>query len=49
MDIIAEWSCPFRPEYNDAGRSARVEYSLNSDGTYTYLAFDLADSGGNML
>jgi len=25
-----------------------VEYSLNSDGTYTYLAFDFAGSGGSV-
>ena len=29
--------------YNDEGRSARVVYSLNADGAYTYLAVDRAD------
>jgi len=33
------------PDYNDEGRSARVVYSLNADGTYTYLAFDRIEGG----
>ena len=33
------------PDYNDEGRSARVVYSLNADGTYTYLAFDKIEGG----
>jgi hypothetical protein len=33
------------PEYNDEGRSARLVYSLNADGTYTYLAFDRIEGG----
>jgi hypothetical protein len=41
-DIVGTW---INPEYNDEGRSARVVYSLNSDGTYTYLAFDTIEGG----
>lgn len=33
------------PDYNDEGRSARVVYTLNADGTYTYLAFDMVEGG----
>jgi hypothetical protein len=33
------------PDYNDEGRSARVVYTLNADGTYTYLAFDRIEGG----
>jgi hypothetical protein len=33
------------PDYNDEGRSARVVYSLNADGTYTYLAFERIEGG----
>jgi len=33
------------PDYNDEGRSARVVYTLNADGTYTYLAFDRVEGG----
>jgi hypothetical protein len=33
------------PDYNDQGRSARVVYSLNADGTYSYLAFDTIEGG----
>jgi hypothetical protein len=33
------------PEYNDEGRSARLVYSLNADGTYTYLAYDRIEGG----
>lgn len=33
------------PDYNDEGRSARVVYTLNADGTYTYLAFDTIEGG----
>lgn len=42
-NIVGAW---VNPEYNDEGRSARVVYSLNSDGTYTYLAFDRVDGSG---
>jgi hypothetical protein len=41
-DIVGTW---INPEYNDEGRSARVVYSLNADGTYTYLAFDTIEGG----
>ena len=41
-DIVGTW---INPEYNDEGRSARVVYSLNPDGTYTYLAFDTIEGG----
>lgn len=33
------------PDYDDEGRSARVVYTLNADGTYTYLAFDRIEGG----
>jgi len=33
------------PEYNDEGRSARVVYTPNTDGSYTYLAFDRIEGG----
>ena len=33
------------PDYNDEGRAARVVYTLNADGTYTYLAFDRIEGG----
>ena len=41
-DIVGTW---INPDYNDEGRSARVVYSLNADGTYTYLAFDTIEGG----
>ena len=41
-DIAGTW---INPEYNDEGRSARVVYTLNADGTYTYLAFDRIEGG----
>jgi hypothetical protein len=41
-NIVGTW---INPEYNDEGRSARVVYSLNADGTYTYLAFDRIEGG----
>ncbi len=44
-NIVGAW---VNPEYNDEGRSARVVYSLNSDGTYTYLAFDRVDGSGDV-
>lgn len=44
-NIVGAW---VNPEYNDGGRSARVVYSLNSDGTYTYLAFDRVDGSGDV-
>ena len=43
-NIVGAW---VNPEY-DEGRSARVVYSLNSDGTYTYLAFDRVDGSGDV-
>jgi hypothetical protein len=33
------------PDYNSEGRAARVVYSPNEDGTYTYVAFDRLDGG----
>ncbi len=42
-NIVGAW---VNPEYNDEGRSARVVYSFNADGTYTYLAFDRVDGSG---
>ena len=44
-NIVGTWA---NPEYNDEGRSARVVYSLNADGTYTYLAFDRVDGSGTV-
>ncbi len=44
-NIVGTW---INPEYNSEGRSARLVYSLNEDGTYTYLAFDTADGGGEV-
>jgi hypothetical protein len=41
-EIAGTW---VNPEYNDEGRSARVVYSPNDDGTYTYLAFDRVEGG----
>jgi len=41
-NIAGTW---INPEYNDEGRSARVVYTLNADGTYTYLAFDRVEGG----
>ena len=41
-EITGTW---INPEYNDKGRSARLVYSLNADGTYTYLAFDSIEGG----
>jgi hypothetical protein len=41
-EIAGSW---VNPEYNDEGRSARLVYSLNADGTYTYLAFDRIEGG----
>jgi len=40
--IVGAWE---NPDYNDEGRSARVVFSLNEDGTFTYLAFDRLDGG----
>ena len=40
--IAGTW---INPDYNDEGRSARVVYTLNADGTYTYLAFDRVEGG----
>jgi hypothetical protein len=40
--IAGTW---INPDYNDEGRSARVVYTLNGDGTYTYLAFDQVEGG----
>jgi len=40
--IAGTW---INPEYNDEGRSARLVYSLNADGTYTYLSFDRIEGG----
>jgi len=40
--IAGTW---INPEYNDEGRSARLVYSLNADGTYAYLAFDRVEGG----
>ena len=44
-NIAGAW---INAEYNDEGRSARVVYSLTSEGNYTYLAFDTADGGGEV-
>jgi hypothetical protein len=33
------------PDYNDEGRSARLVYTLNADGTYAYLAFARIEGG----
>ena len=44
-NIVGAW---VNPEYNDEGRSARVVYSLNADGTYTSLAFDRVDGSGTV-
>jgi hypothetical protein len=41
-NIVGTW---VNAEYNDEGRSARLVYSLNADGTYTYMAFDRVDGG----
>lgn len=41
-NIVGTW---VNPDYNDEGRSARLVYSLNEDGTYTYMAFDRIDGG----
>jgi hypothetical protein len=40
--IAGTW---INPDYDDEGRSARVVYTLNADGTYTYLAFDRVEGG----
>jgi hypothetical protein len=40
--IVGAWE---NPDYNSEGRSARVVFSLNGDGTFTYLAFDRLDGG----
>lgn len=41
--VVGVWE---NREYNTEGRSARVVFSLNSDGTLTYLAFDRLDGSG---
>jgi hypothetical protein len=41
--IVGAWE---NPDYDDEGRAARVVYSLNADGTFTYLAFDRLDGSG---
>jgi hypothetical protein len=40
--IAGTW---INPEYNDEGRSARLVYTLNADGSYAYLAFDKIEGG----
>ena len=40
--IAGTW---INPEYNDEGRSARLVYTLNADGSYAYLAFDRIEGG----
>jgi hypothetical protein len=40
--VVGAWE---NPAYNNEGRSARVVFSLNADGTFTYLAFDRLDGG----
>ena len=43
--IVGAWE---NPEYNAEGRSARVVFSLNADGTFTYLAFGRLDGSGEV-
>jgi hypothetical protein len=43
--IVGAWE---NLDYNDEGRAARVVYSLNADGTFTYLAFDRLDGSGEV-
>jgi hypothetical protein len=45
LPIIGTW---INPDYNNDGRSARVEYAANTDGTIGYAAFDKADGSGNV-
>ena len=40
--IVGAW---VNPDYNDEERAARLVYSLNADGTFTYMAFDRLDGG----
>ncbi len=44
--IVGAWE---NPDYNDEGRAARVVYSLDADGTFTYLAFDRLDGSGKVF
>jgi len=43
--IVGTWE---NREYNDKGRSARVVFGLNADGTFSYLAFDRLDGSGEV-
>ena len=45
LDIIGIW---VNSEYNNDGRSAKVEYIADSDGTITYFAYDNDDGSGNV-
>ena len=42
--IVGTW---VNPEYGGKGRSAKLEYTLNSDGTLLYVAYDNEDGSGN--
>jgi hypothetical protein len=43
--IVGAWE---NAAYNNEGRSARVVFSLNADGSFTYLAFDRLDGSGEV-
>ncbi|MBN1797835.1 MAG: hypothetical protein JW822_04635 [Spirochaetales bacterium] len=45
LPIIGTW---INADYNNDGRSARVDYIAGSDGTISYAAFDKADGSGNV-
>jgi hypothetical protein len=41
--LIGTWT---NPQYNNDGRSAKLEYALKSDGTISYIAYDKDDGSG---
>lgn len=45
LHIIGTW---INTEYNNEGRSARVDYLANSDGTISYTVYDKVDGSGNV-
>ena len=42
--VVGTWT---NPNYNQDNRSAKLVYTLNADGTLSYIAYDKDDGSGN--